>query len=286
MKLDFAIITPSYNQGEFIERTIKSVLQQNKVTLKHFIIDGGSKDQTLNILNKYKHKIDFVSEKDNGQTHAINKGIRKSESKYIGWLNSDDIYYSNTLELVKKTFEKNPNVDLVYGEAYHINEHDEFIENYPVDDWDVNKLKNTCFICQPAAFFKRSTIETFGFLNEDLQFCMDYEFWLRLSTKKIHAKRVHNLLAGSRMYDNNKTKSQIISVHKEIIIMLKEKFNLAPDRWLFNYAIVVIRKLKLNESSFIFKFLFAVFSILVSLRFNFKVRKSMFSQIFNWFQSQ
>ena len=285
MKKDFSVVTPSYNQGNFIEKTINSVLLQKDVTFDYFIIDGGSNDQTLDILKKYKTKINFVSEADNGQADAVNKGIRKSDSKYIAWINSDDIYYKNALNEVKQTFEKYPNVDLVYGNAFHINEKDAFIENYPVEDWNIDELKNRCFICQPAAFFRRSVIQKFGYLNENLQYCMDYEFWLRLSTCNIDAIRINKVLAGSRMYDDNKTKSQIISVHREIVIMLKEKFKLSPDRWIFNYSIVIIRKLKLNEKKFMFKFLFAFFSILVSLRFNFKISRSMVSQIYMWFKN-
>ena len=285
MKFDFSVITPSFNQGRFIEKTIKSVLSQKNITKEYLIVDGASKDETLSILHKYKKRLNYVSESDNGQAHAINKGIKNSTGLIIAWINSDDIYYEDTLSSVKKVFDKNPNVDLVYGNAFHISEDDTFIENYPVEEWDINKLKERCFICQPATFFRRSIINKYGYLNEKLQFCMDYEFWLRLSQQNIKAVRINQVLAGSRMYDDNKTKSQIISVHKEIALMLKDKFGLSPDRWLFNYAIVIIRKLKLNEKSYIFKILFAFLSLLVALRFNLRIRKTMIIQIFKWFNN-
>ena len=284
MIYDFSVITPSYNQGRFIERTIQSVLLQKNITKEYVIHDGKSTDETLNILQSYKDKLSFISEKDNGQAHAINNGIKSTTGRFIAWINSDDIYYDDTFLIVKKTFDENPDVDLIYGNAYHIDEYDKFIEHYPVENWNPQTLQERCFICQPATFFRRSTIHKYGYLDENLQFCMDYEFWLRLSIKKIKAIRINKVLAGSRMYEDNKTKSQILSVHKEIAIMLKNILMETPDRWLFNYAIILVRKFKLIESNFLFKFIFSITALFVALRFNAKIKRTMFIQIFKWFK--
>lgn len=231
-----SIVTPSFNQGRFIERTLQSVASQSGVEIEHVVFDGGSTDNTVEILKHFKPSVRWVSKKDHGQTDAINKGIRATDGEIIGWLNSDDIYYSGAIARVVAFFEANPDVGVVYGMADHIDIDDRAFEPYPTEPWDFERLKETCFICQPALFFRRRVVDNYGMLDESLTYCMDYEYWLRLGKAGERFAYIEEKLAGSRMYAENKTSRAQLEVHKEVNDMLKRHFGTVPDSWLFGYA--------------------------------------------------
>jgi glycosyltransferase involved in cell wall biosynthesis len=240
MALTIAIVTPSFNQGAFIERTIQSVLSQNVAGLDYVVADGGSKDQTVEILKNYEGRLRWVSEKDKGQADAVNKGIAMTDGAILGWLNSDDIYYPGAVAAVLGFFDAHPEIDLVFGNANHIDENDRVLEPYATEPWDVARLREVCYLCQPSVFFRRQVVERHGGLDARLRYCMDYEYWLRLGHMGIKVAQLPQVLAGSRLHAATKTLGARIQCHREINDMMRQHCGRVPDRWLFNYAHTVL----------------------------------------------
>ena len=281
-----SIITPSFNQGQFIERTLQSVACQTGAEIEHVVFDGGSTDNTLEILKDFRPPVQWVSKKDNGQTDAVNKGISATDGEIIGWLNSDDIYYHDAIARVVAFFKANPDIDVIYGMADHIDLEDHAFESYPSEPWDFERLKETCFICQPALFLRRRVVEMYGLLDETLNYCMDYEYWLRLGKAGARFAYIEEKLAGSRLYADNKTLGSRVKVHREINDMLKRLFGKVPDRWLFNYAHVVVEgKINREERPFWFMIRLLVTSTISALRWTGKVTPNMKYSLIQWGKS-
>ncbi len=185
-----SIITPSYNQAKFIRATIDSVLSQDYPNLEYFVIDGGSTDGTVEILKSYGKKIRWVSERDRGQTHAINKGLDLAKGELLAYLNSDDIYLPGALKSVGEYYAKTK-ADWITGDCLVIDD-----EGRPSrGGWLVRLYKRFLMLLyspttlkiadnmipQPSTFWTRSAYEKIGKFNEDYHYVMDYDYWLRLS---------------------------------------------------------------------------------------------------------
>lgn len=237
-----SVVTPSYNQGRFIGRTIESVLSQGIADLEYVVMDGGSTDETVRVLEGYGDRLRFRSERDKGQPDAVNKGIASTDGEVIAWINSDDVYYPGALQAVLEVFAARPEVDVVYGAADHINEDDTVIEPYPAEPFSLSRLKDQCILCQPAAFFRRRVVERWGGLDLRWQYTLDYEFWLRLAKGGAVFDFLPQKLAGSRFYPETKTSGAKLTVHAEINDMMAATFGRVPDRWLCNYAHVLVRE--------------------------------------------
>jgi len=241
-KLSMSVITPSYNQGEFIEQTIRSVLDQNIEGLQYLVVDGGSSDQTLEVLKKYQGQITWSSAKDGGQAQAVNKGLKMATGEIIGWLNSDDLYAPQALKQVSTFFEENPYVDFVYGKTQHIDSQGKNLDFYLTEPWNLERLKECCFISQPATFFRRSVFEKYGLLNEKLNLCLDYEFWLRSALRGAKFAYLPTILAASRIHAATKSSRCFLESHFETINMLQETLGYIPSEWVVNYSTAKVKE--------------------------------------------
>jgi len=279
----FSVITPSYNQGRFIERTILSVLSQPVQNLEYVVFDGGSQDETVEVLRKYEDRLRWTTEKDRGQADAVNKGLKNTTGEIIGWVNSDDVFFPGALGEVEAYFEAHPEVDLLYGNADIIDENDQVIEPYPVEPWNLERLKNDCYLCQPAVFFRRRVVDKFGYLDIALRYTLDYEYWLRLARggAVIHYYPVK--LAGSRLYAETKTLSGKLRLHYEMNDLMIRLFGRVPDRWLFNFAHAVLYDRGMPHSQ---RFRFAVtvsaISLWAALRWNRRISRNMLATTAHW----
>jgi glycosyltransferase involved in cell wall biosynthesis len=231
----FSVVIPSFNQGRFISRTIDSVMCQDGV-LEVLVFDAGSTDQTLDILAAYGSAISWTSGEDEGQAHAVNKGLAKAKGEYIAWINSDDTYAPGAFAHVAKIFASKEAVGVVYGDADHINENDQFIEPYPTADFDASALYDNCFICQPATFFRRELVATYGGLRQSLRYCLDYEFWLRLSAAGVRFERCRKLLAHSRMYLENKTLGESLYAYFETADLMIRGLGHLEGKWVEHFS--------------------------------------------------
>ena len=221
--LKFTIVTPSYNQGRFILRTIDSVLfKQNYKNVEYFVVDGESTDETLDILkeykNKYSERMNYIYEKDTGQSNAINKGFKKATGDIIGWINSDDYYEDNIFSFVAQYFNENPDVDMLYGGCNLVDSKGGFIgafeEGYGFKFYKINDYNNFSYdrllnvysglIPQQSVFFRKEVFDKVGYLDESYNFTMDYEFWLRIG-RECKIKRVEKVLANFRFHEEAKT---------------------------------------------------------------------------------
>jgi glycosyltransferase involved in cell wall biosynthesis len=221
-----SIITPSYNQAQFLEQTIRSVLLQGYPNLEYIIIDGGSIDGSIDIIKKYEPWLFYwVSETDNGQSDAINKGWSRATGEILAWINSDDSYEINALKIVAEYFMNHDDVDMVYGDCNIIDEAGQFMEKCPTMDFDFGALVcNKWFISQQSTFVRRKVLETIGGLKEDLHLVLDWELWLRIALNGFRIVYLRHTLANFRIWTNAKTSSMSERSGEEKIMVLNDLF--------------------------------------------------------------
>ncbi|VAW13812.1 Glycosyl transferase, family 2 [hydrothermal vent metagenome] len=199
------IVTPSYNQAKYLEDTICSVLNQNYPNLEYIIIDGGSSDNSVDIIKKYEDQITYwVSEKDNGQAHAVNKGFKKVSGDIVGWLNSDDIYLPGTLDRVAYYFSKHPDVEVVYGNHVVTDQNNNHLWVKKELPFSIRRLEHHSYMSQPATFLRRSVINKVGYLDEKLYYLLDWEYFIRVGNV-CKFKHVPDVFATYRLHKIAKT---------------------------------------------------------------------------------
>ena len=219
-----SIVTPAYNQGEYIRATIDSVLNQTYQNIEFRVMDGGSTDQTTEILKSYGDRFPWASEPDRGQTHAINKGLALSHGDIQAYLNSDDILEPDAVEKAVQFLMTHPGVDLVYGKAYYIDKAGNITGFYNTDDYSFARLMSDNCICQPAAFWRKEIAERCGPFDENLHFAMDYEYWIRMDRIGGRLFHIPDILARSRLYPETKTLSARAKIFNEIF-EISQRYN-------------------------------------------------------------
>jgi glycosyltransferase involved in cell wall biosynthesis len=236
------VVTPSFNQGEFLRDTIDSVLSQDYENLEYFVADGGSTDESVDILESYGDRLRWVSEPDGGQAAAIAEAWKSSDAEIVAWLNSDDTYLPGAVGEAVHHLLAHPEQAMVYGKAWYTDRAGNRTEPYPTKPFDPELLRGECFICQPAAFVRHEVLRVIDPPDPSLEFCMDYDLWIRLS-KQFEVGYLEKYLATSRMYESNKTLGQRDGVYEEVIAVTRKNYGEVARSWSMGYANHVAEKM-------------------------------------------
>lgn len=247
MPQSFSIIVPTLNQVRFIERTLLSVLsQETRAKVETIVMDGGSVDGTIDILEKYSSGIKWFSAKDTGQADAINKGLSMATGVIIGWLNSDDIYLPGTLAFVEDYFEKNPDVNWAIGKCRIIGENDQearkwltLYKNFFLARYSFHTLLIENYISQPAVFIRKRILDEMGGPDVRFPLALDYELWLRIG-KKFQPGYIERFLAAFRIHPDSlsaknhaaqfREQYRIHTVHdKGVFLLLLHRINITKN---------------------------------------------------------
>lgn len=246
-----SLITPSYNQGQYLEDTLKSVLDQNYPNLEYIVIDGGSQDHSVDIIEKYSSQLTYwISEPDQGQTDALQKGFSKATGDILGWLCSDDILQPNTLSEVAQFFGENPDAQIVYGDSLWIDPKGNLIR--PRKEHSFSRyilLYSHNFISQPSTFWTRQVYEQVGGLDSKFDVAMDADLWLRFSeVTELH--HVQKLWSCMRIYPEQKT-YRLFEQREAEKKQLRERYYGSEPNWLVAYkrAIAQFQRTTLKLSS-------------------------------------
>ena len=219
------IITPSYNQAEFLERTILSVLNQNYPNLEYIIIDGGSTDASVDVIKKYEKYLTYwISEKDRGQVHAINKALERATGEYIGFQNSDDVYFPGTFKRFGEAASKRQD-DILYGDLFMISTDDEVTEILKTTSYNFDyQILEGMQIHNQSLFFKKALVDKYGPFDESYRFAFDYEFITRYTSHSTTSVRKVDGLAGALRIHADAKSSNIAHIGTEEHSKIKELY--------------------------------------------------------------
>jgi glycosyltransferase involved in cell wall biosynthesis len=226
-----SIITPSLNQGRFVRQTIQSVVDQDHGDVEHIVVDGGSTDETLEILRSFP-RLRWISEPDRGQSHAINKGFAMASGEIVGWLNSDDYYERNVLGTVARYFTTHPECAILYGDITYVDEAGGF--RYALTGPSISYealVRCPDIVRQPSCFWRKQVCQDVGWLDETLHVVMDFDFLLRIS-RRFPPHYVAKNMSYFRSYEEGKTLSLARRQVQEIYrVYRKNQVLMSPARW-------------------------------------------------------
>lgn len=212
-----SIIVPSYNQGKYIKETLDSILTQDYPNLEVLVMDGGSKDETLEVLKTYARdaRVAWKSERDKGQAEAINKGFAEAKGEILAWLGSDDTYLPGALKRQVGYLTAHPETDVVYGDAIYTRPDGSRCGTYYSRPFSPSDLCRLCFIPQPSLFMRRQVYARSGGLDLSLHFALDYEYWLRAMMHSRFAYQ-RGFVATYRLHEDSKTVGSVTRFNPEI----------------------------------------------------------------------
>jgi glycosyltransferase involved in cell wall biosynthesis len=252
-----SVVTPSFNQGEFLPATIESVLSQaGDFFLQYLIVDGGSTDDSVQVMKRYELLLQrdewqvrckgitfhWLSEQDEGQADAVNKGFARANGELLGWLNSDDTYLPGALAQVLESFDSHPEAAMVYGNAWYTGRDGAVTGSYRSEPFSLERLAQRSIICQPAAFLRAEALREVGALDTALHTCLDYDLWIRFGRR--FEGRIHFLeqyLATSRMYAENKTQSLRDRVYRETMQVTRRHYGYVPGVWVIHSVLEIFQ---------------------------------------------
>jgi len=203
-----SVIVPSFNQGRFIEKTLRSVIDQGYPNVELMVIDGGSTDETVDVLKKYNDQLTYwVSEKDRGQSHAFNKGLARATGNIVGWLNSDDVYLNRSLFQAADYFAAYPEIDIVFSDYIYVDGTGRYLKRRkePPFSYNIYLWSGDCYHANIAGFFRRRVFEKNGGLDESLHYSMDYEFYLRAGKAGMKFGHVREYWGAYRFHSASKS---------------------------------------------------------------------------------
>lgn len=225
------VAIPSFNQGKFIEQALQS-LENQGLNLEIFVVDGGSNDNTLQVLEKWQPKLaGFRSHPDEGQAAAINEAIAKGSAPFVCWLNSDDWLLPGCFRLLLEALQKNPESPAAYGRAWNIQEKNSKCTEVWVEPFNVKRLAKRCIISQPATLIRRSAWEAINGVDKSLHMVMDYDLWWRLYKKFGSLVMVDEIIAVNREHDATKTNTKRSLHYKEAMLIIKKYYGKIPLKW-------------------------------------------------------
>lgn len=200
-----SLVTPSFQQGPYLRACLESVLGQDYGQIEYQVLDGGSTDGSAEILRGYGDRFNWQSAPDGGQAAAVNTGMQRSRGEIVGYLNSDDCLQPGAVASAVRTLAEHPEVDVVYGQGAIIDAVGNRLRRFPTQAFDPEVFIQHCFICQPAAFWRRSLHARFGYFSPEFDHALDYEFWLRLMVRGVKFLHVEEEWARAREHGDAKT---------------------------------------------------------------------------------
>ena len=219
----------------YLGEAIESVLTQDYPNIEYIVRDGGSTDGTVELLERYRDKLRFVSAPDGGTAAAIRAGFAEARGEIFAYLNADDRYFPGAVRAAVEALRASPEVGAVYGEGEWIDEDGRELGRYPTGDFEPARFAEECFLCQPTVFFRRSAYEAVGGFNAGSKYTYDYEFWIRLS-RMFTMERLPQSLAASRMHRETKTLGARRAVFEENFRLLRREFGYVPFSWVYSYT--------------------------------------------------